>query len=174
MVLHLFGRDLKTNMHVHMLMTEGGLTADGKWVGMPYIEYKIIRNKWQYAILTAMRKAMLDSDAINKGRADSLTAMRKAMIQDEEAVCMVVMGGKTKRPDIPPGVDEEIELAKAAHLPVFLVGSAGGRTAELASVLDMNDWKERPNYMSPAFNHELMVSMDYSVLANEILDNLGL
>jgi len=58
MVLHPFGRDLKTNMHVHMLMTEGGLIPDGKWVAMPYIDYKIIRKKWQYAILTAMRKAM--------------------------------------------------------------------------------------------------------------------
>ena len=46
MVLHPFGRDLKTNMHVHMLMTEGGLTSNGKWVDMPYIDYRIIRKKW--------------------------------------------------------------------------------------------------------------------------------
>lgn len=58
MVLHPFGRDLKTNMHVHMLMTEGGLTPKGKWVAMPYIDYRIIRKKWQYFILTALRKAM--------------------------------------------------------------------------------------------------------------------
>jgi hypothetical protein len=58
MVLHPFGKDLKTNMHVHMLMTEGGLTPGGKWIPMPYIDYKIIRKKWQYGILTAMKKAM--------------------------------------------------------------------------------------------------------------------
>ena len=58
MVLHPFGRDLKTNMHVHMLMTEGGLTSNGKWVDMPYIDYRIIRKKWQYEILTAMKKAI--------------------------------------------------------------------------------------------------------------------
>jgi len=58
MVLHPFGRDLKTNMHVHMLMTEGGLTSNGKWIDMPYIDYRIIRKKWQYEILTAMKKAM--------------------------------------------------------------------------------------------------------------------
>ena len=57
MVLHPFGRDLKTNMHVHMLMTEGGLTPDGKWIAMPYIDYKVIRKKWQYYILTVLRKA---------------------------------------------------------------------------------------------------------------------
>jgi len=58
MVLHPFGRDLKTNMHVHMLMTEGGLTPKGKWIPMPYIDYRTIRKKWQYFILTALRKAM--------------------------------------------------------------------------------------------------------------------
>lgn len=58
MVLHPFGRDLKTNMHVHMLMTEGGLTKSGEWVEMSYIDYKIIRKKWQYEILTALKKAM--------------------------------------------------------------------------------------------------------------------
>ena len=58
MVLHPFGKDLKTNMHVHMLMTEGGLTSNGEWIAMPYIDYKIIRKKWQYEILTAMKKAL--------------------------------------------------------------------------------------------------------------------
>jgi len=66
MVLHPFGRDLKTNMHVHMLMTEGGLTPKGEWIGMPYIDYGIIRKKWQYAILTAMRKAMPRNTELNK------------------------------------------------------------------------------------------------------------
>lgn len=96
------------------------------------------------------------------------------MIQDDEAMCMIVIGGKTKRPDISPGVDEEIELAKAAGLPVFLIGSAGGRTAELVSMLDKNGWKNRPNGMSKEFNHELMVSLDYGLLANKILDHIGL
>lgn len=66
MVLHPFGRDLKTNMHVHMLMTEGGLTKKGEWIGMPFIDYGTIRKKWQYAILTAMRKAMPRNAELNK------------------------------------------------------------------------------------------------------------
>ena len=66
MVLHPFGRDLKTNMHVHMLMTEGGLTASGEWVEMPYINYTIIRKKWQYAILTALRKANPEDKGLHK------------------------------------------------------------------------------------------------------------
>ena len=66
MVFHPFGRDLKTNMHVHMLMTEGGLTAKGEWISMPYIDYGTIRKKWQYSILTAMRKAMPRNNELNK------------------------------------------------------------------------------------------------------------
>lgn len=65
-VLHPFGRDLKTNMHVHMLMTEGGLTPKGKWIPMPYIDYKTIRKKWQYFILKALRKAMPGNREIAK------------------------------------------------------------------------------------------------------------
>ena len=33
---------------------------------MPYIDYGIIRKKWQYAILTAMRKAMPRNTELNK------------------------------------------------------------------------------------------------------------
>ena len=66
MVLHPFGRDLKTNMHVHMLMTEGGITASGEWVEMPYIDYTVIRKKWQYAILTALRKANPQDKELHK------------------------------------------------------------------------------------------------------------
>ena len=65
-VLHPFGKDLKTNMHVHMLMTEGGMTSGGRWVAMPYIDYKIIRKKWQYFILKAIRKAMPGNEEIEK------------------------------------------------------------------------------------------------------------
>ncbi len=65
-VLHPFGKDLKTNMHVHMLMTEGGMTSGGSWVAMPYIDYKIIRKKWQYFILKAIREAMPEDKEIAK------------------------------------------------------------------------------------------------------------
>ena len=43
MVIHPFGRDLKTNMHVHMLMTEGGLTPKGKYrTGDGYLFYILV------------------------------------------------------------------------------------------------------------------------------------
>jgi len=88
---------------------------------------------------------VMEINAVNNDRAENLTAMREAMIHDEEAVCMVVMGGKTKRPNIAPGVDEEIGIAKAFNLPVFLVGSTGGRTAELAAGCEAEDWRDKLN-----------------------------
>lgn len=127
----------------------------------------VVEESRQYARITPI-------DKVDENRGKSLTAMRTAMIQDEQAVCMVVIGGKTKRPGIPPGVDEEIEIAKRHGLPVFLIGSAGGRTAELASEYEISCWIKKPNKASIELNHELLVSVDYQVLAKDILDHLDL
>lgn len=113
------------------------------------------------------------TESVENDRAKSLSVMRKAMIQNNEARCMVVIGGKTARPGIPPGVDEEVELARSCNIPVFLIGSVGGRTAEIASEMHSNSWKEAPNDMSPEFNDELMVSLDYGLLASKLFDTIG-
>jgi hypothetical protein len=111
-------------------------------------------------------------DAVFNEREKSLTAMREAMIMDPEAACMVVIGGKTNRPDLPPGVDEEIELAMKRNLPIFLIGAAGGRTSEIAAELDSTGWKTQLNDFSIEINHELMVSLDFPALANKMLDKM--
>lgn len=95
------------------------------------------------------------------------------MILDHEATCVVVIGGKTNRPDTPPGVDEEIELARKLNLPIFLIGATGGRASEIASELDRKDWRENLNDFSAEINHELMVSLDFHALANKVLDKIG-
>ena len=56
LVLHPFGDDLKANFHVHILISEGGLDEEGKWHSTVYLDYETIRKKWQYNILTALRK----------------------------------------------------------------------------------------------------------------------
>ncbi len=100
-------------------------------------------------------------------RAESLTLMRKEMISDPLAGCMIVIGGKGARPNVSPGVDEEIELALARKLPVYLVGSAGGRAAELAMRYSQEAGCKLNN-SSVELNRELLVSVDYSVLAMRI------
>ena len=50
-VVHTFGRDLKFNPHVHMLMTEGGLTSSDQRIYIPFLPYGPLRKKWRYYLL---------------------------------------------------------------------------------------------------------------------------
>ena len=70
-IVHTFGRDLKFNPHVHMLMTEGGLTSANQWIDIPFIPYGLLRKKWQYCLLTAL-KAYLPNTRRNSRLIDSL------------------------------------------------------------------------------------------------------
>ena len=58
MVLHPYGKDLKVNYHVHVLVTEGGLNAAGEWVKQPYVNYRALRKIWQYECLTTLRAVL--------------------------------------------------------------------------------------------------------------------
>lgn len=120
-----------------------------------------------HAVVTA-------TENIEENREKSLSLMRKTMIEDNEALALICMGGKTKAGGYKPGVDEEIELARAKGLPVFIIGSVGGRSSEIAKEYEASGWKEHLNDMSIEDNKMFMVSMDYRVMANKILRSLGL
>lgn len=53
-VVHTFGRDLKFNPHVHVLITEGGLRGS-RWEPIPFLPYALLRKKWQYHLLTEIK-----------------------------------------------------------------------------------------------------------------------
>jgi hypothetical protein len=61
-VIHTFGGDLKCHTHVHLLVTEGGLSLDGqRWV-RPYnlgwlISQAGVKKMWRYHCTTAFREA---------------------------------------------------------------------------------------------------------------------
>jgi len=57
-VLHVYGKDLQLNPHVHVLATEGGLTKKGEWVPVTFLEYAKLRHIWQYQLLTAVKRQM--------------------------------------------------------------------------------------------------------------------
>jgi hypothetical protein len=58
MVLHTFGSDLKWHVHIHVLITAGGISADGKhWVRRGFLPQEVIRPMFRYRLLTALRKA---------------------------------------------------------------------------------------------------------------------
>lgn len=63
MVMHTFGSDLKFNPHIHMLITEGGLSPDRtQWVHNEFIPWKMLKERWKYHVVTALKpklKAMI-------------------------------------------------------------------------------------------------------------------
>lgn len=55
-VVHPFGKDLGFKPHVHCIVTEGGFTNDGRFIGIgSYIHYDALHREWQYAVLEALR-----------------------------------------------------------------------------------------------------------------------
>ncbi len=61
-VLHTFGADLRWHPHVHVLVTEGGLSLDGeRWV-QPYnlgwlMSHAGLKKMWKYHVISAFREA---------------------------------------------------------------------------------------------------------------------
>jgi MTH538 TIR-like domain (DUF1863). len=117
---------------------------------------------------------VISTKNVEDDRNKSLTLMRKTMIEDSESIALICMGGKTKAGGHNPGVDEEIELAFNRGLPVFIIGSVGGRSAEIAVQLESDGWAKKLNNLSIEDNTQLMVSIDYRTMANKLLRFLGL
>jgi len=55
-VLHTFGRNIKWNPHIHVLLTEGGLNKKGKFITLDYISFELLRKKYQYNLLNIFSK----------------------------------------------------------------------------------------------------------------------
>lgn len=60
-VLHTFGSDLKWNPHLHLVVTGGGLSLDGKsWVTTDsrfLMSHKGLKSRWKYQVITRMKRA---------------------------------------------------------------------------------------------------------------------
>ena len=57
-VLHPYGKELNLNPHVHVLLTEGGLSKAGEWVPVSFLEYGALRRIWQYQLLSMVRRVL--------------------------------------------------------------------------------------------------------------------
>jgi hypothetical protein len=64
-VLHPFGKDMKWYPHLHLLMTEGGFDKNGKFIPVEFIPAEAFRKKWQYEVLTRLKKAGVPPGIIN-------------------------------------------------------------------------------------------------------------
>jgi len=65
-VLHTHGRNGQYYPHLHVIATSGGLDGSGEcWEHLQYLPYGLLRRKWQWHLLTMVRKT-LKSDGINR------------------------------------------------------------------------------------------------------------
>ncbi len=56
-VVQTHGRSGKYNPHLHIIMTSGGIEEEtGKWYDLGYFNYELIHKKWQYHLLTMVKK----------------------------------------------------------------------------------------------------------------------
>lgn len=59
MVLHTFGRDLKFNPHIHILLTCGGLSCDySRWLNNFFIPHQALKPIWRYQVVSFIRKSI--------------------------------------------------------------------------------------------------------------------
>src|SRR5919199_589509 len=50
-VLQTAGRSARYNPHLHVIMTDGGLRADGTWQRLGYLPYALLHRAWQTHVL---------------------------------------------------------------------------------------------------------------------------
>jgi hypothetical protein len=68
-IIHSYGYDLKWNCHVHLIVTEGGLTSGNRWQSwpwnrnkyqQPYISFPFLQSKWRELLTKALFSALAD------------------------------------------------------------------------------------------------------------------
>ena len=99
---------------------------------------------------------------------DSLSIMRKEMIQRKEVKALVCLGGKIKTNKDEEGVREEVKLAIEYNIPVFIVGSVGGCSADVAMEYKNNNWKDLNN-APKELNEEFLNSINYFKMVQDML-----
>jgi len=88
-VLQTAGRPGNYNPHLHILVTGGGLNPEGGWTPITYIPFEVLHRKWQYDLLTLLRKEIADP-AVNRAVNDAWKQYPKGFV------------AFVKRGDVPP------------------------------------------------------------------------
>lgn len=60
-VLHTFGSELNFNTHIHMLITQGGLSSDRtQWIANTFIPWDMLKARWKRWIMEFLKPALLE------------------------------------------------------------------------------------------------------------------
>ena len=102
----------------------------------------------------------------------SLYEMRRRMIQRKEVKALVCLGGKVKENKKEEGIREEIELAQKMNIPVFVVGSVGGCSSEVALEYKNIGWRGLNN-ASLELNQKFLDGIDYFSMAQDMIKHIS-
>jgi hypothetical protein len=59
MVQHTFGSALNFNTHIHLLVTEGGLSLDRtRWITNDFLPWDMLKVRWKYRIVSRMKPVL--------------------------------------------------------------------------------------------------------------------
>ncbi|AKN29955.1 hypothetical protein Ccar_03535 [Clostridium carboxidivorans P7] len=116
---------------------------------------------------------VIDGNNDDERKLKSLTEMREKMISRTNVKALICLGGVIRNGDTKQGIDEEIKIARANNIPVFIVGSVGGRSSQLAAEYrKKGNWSDI-NKESVILNEELAINLDYRSLANKVISAIG-
>lgn len=87
--IHTFGARMNFNPHVHILVTEGGFNEGGKWIVKDFIPFKMLRKRWQAAVMEMLRKKLPESEVKRNKKLFQ-------QIWDENPEGFVIYGPKNK------------------------------------------------------------------------------
>ncbi|MEK4230502.1 transposase [Solibacillus sp. FSL H8-0538] len=65
-IIHTFGRDLKFNPHIHVLVTEGGMDSSNDWKPLTFISYEYLQKSWQKIVMDSMKRWFPNNTAVQK------------------------------------------------------------------------------------------------------------
>lgn len=113
MILHTFGRDLKFNPHIHMLVSCGGLSLNyDKWIDSFFIPEKALKTIWRHNVISFIKRSYYKNSLIlpsnNKLNFNSFVNNLYSKIWyvnfgrklDNASFTIIYIGRYTKRPCI--------------------------------------------------------------------------
>lgn len=104
-VIHTFGRDLKWNPHVHLLVTEGAAGERTVWKTVRFVPYKMLRFRWQKLLMDELEKSVGKREfkkiknKLYKEKSNGFYVYGKGQVKSEKAAIQYV-GRYTGRPPI--------------------------------------------------------------------------
>lgn len=116
---------------------------------------------------------IIECDKISDEIDVNLTEMRTKMINNRPTIkALICLGGIIRNSDRLKGIDEEIKIARENNIPVFVIGSVGGRSSQIASEYLQNGEWTNLNNEDDIFNEDIALNLDYRYLANKIIETI--